>query len=87
MMPAEGGRADRRATFDRPYAQAADPWGFDAGDYERRKRRATLDALADRRFAAGLEIGCSFGVLTERLALARGSAPRPAPARRPARRR
>ncbi len=54
--------------FDRLYAADPDPWRFVASPYEREKYAATLAALPDRRFAAGLEVGCSIGVLTQQLA-------------------
>jgi cyclopropane fatty-acyl-phospholipid synthase-like methyltransferase len=57
-----------RAYFDAIYARESDPWQFATSDYERQKYAASLAALPDRRFAAGLEIGCSIGVLTGQLA-------------------
>ena len=56
------------AYFERLYAQNPDPWNFTGSAYERRKYAATLAMLGDQRFARGLEIGCSIGVLTKRLA-------------------
>jgi trans-aconitate methyltransferase len=53
--------------FEQLYAGDADPWRFATSDYERDKYAATLAALPDRSFAAGLEVGCSFGVLTRQL--------------------
>ena len=53
--------------FDDLYAHDPDPWGFETSDYERAKYDATLAALDGRHYARGLEIGCSIGVLTERL--------------------
>ena len=50
------------------YARDADPWGFATSDYERRKYDATLAALAGAPIKRALEIGCSIGVLTARLA-------------------
>jgi predicted TPR repeat methyltransferase len=50
------------------YAENPDPWAFETSDYERAKYDATIAALDGRTFANGLEIGCSIGVLTERLA-------------------
>jgi SAM-dependent methyltransferase len=57
-----------RAFFDDLYASDPDPWGFETSDYEARKYDATVAALAGRRYASALEVGCSIGVLTERLA-------------------
>jgi predicted TPR repeat methyltransferase len=54
--------------FDALYAANPDPWGFETSDYEKAKYDATLAALGTGHFARGLEIGCSIGVLTERLA-------------------
>jgi trans-aconitate methyltransferase len=54
--------------FDALYADNPDPWGFETSDYERAKYDATLAALPRSSFAAALEVGCSIGVLTERLA-------------------
>ncbi|MGI8411304.1 MAG: SAM-dependent methyltransferase [Solirubrobacteraceae bacterium] len=54
--------------FERLYAQDDDPWRFATSDYERRKYEQTLAALGARRFPRGLEIGCSVGVFTARLA-------------------
>jgi SAM-dependent methyltransferase len=56
------------AYFDALYAAADDPWDFTTSAYERAKYDRTIAALGDRRFARGLEIGCSIGVLTARLA-------------------
>ena len=50
--------------FDEFYTGRPDPWGFETRWYEERKRALTLASLPRRRFAAGLEIGCSTGVLT-----------------------
>ncbi len=54
--------------FDRLYAESPDPWNFAGSPYERAKYSATLDALGDRMFDHVLEVGCSIGVLTRRLA-------------------
>jgi predicted TPR repeat methyltransferase len=58
----------RPAFFDEIYAADPDPWKFETSPYEQAKYDATIDALQQQRFANGLEIGCSIGVLTERLA-------------------
>jgi SAM-dependent methyltransferase len=58
----------RPAFFDEIYASDPDPWKFETSPYERAKYDATIAALEGRRFANGLEIGCSIGVLTRRLA-------------------
>ena len=54
--------------FDELYAGDPDPWGFATSEYEQAKYAATIDALEGRRYASALEIGCSIGVLTARLA-------------------
>ena len=56
------------AYFDRKYAFDPDPWGFATSAYEADKYRATLAALPRARYRRALEVGCSIGVLTERLA-------------------
>ncbi len=54
--------------FDQLYAADPDPWHFATSAYERAKYQVTLAALPGRRFASGLEVGCSIGVLTRLLA-------------------
>jgi predicted TPR repeat methyltransferase len=54
--------------FDALYAKDPDPWRFQTSDYEDAKYTATIAALRGRTFATGLEVGCSIGVLTGRLA-------------------
>lgn len=54
--------------FERLYAQDDDPWQFATSSYEHLKYQRTLEALAGRHFARGLEVGCSIGVFTELLA-------------------
>jgi predicted TPR repeat methyltransferase len=54
--------------FQRLYESNPDPWGFQSSPYERAKYWTTLNALDDRRFASGLEVGCSIGILTGMLA-------------------
>jgi SAM-dependent methyltransferase len=61
-------RSRSAAHFRRLYDASPDPWGFVGNAYEQAKYRRTLEALDDRRFASGLEIGCSIGVLTRMLA-------------------
>lgn len=60
-------RRDKSITpdyFDGLYAADRDPWAFETSDYERAKYARTIAALPDGRFANGLEVGCSIGVLT-----------------------
>jgi SAM-dependent methyltransferase len=54
--------------FEDVYAAAQDPWSLASRWYERRKYAVTLAALPQDRYARGLEIGCSVGVLTALLA-------------------
>jgi len=56
------------AYFDGLYRAAPDPWGFASSDYEAEKYDHTLAALGDEKAASALEVGCSIGVLTRRLA-------------------
>ncbi len=56
------------AYFEGLYGADPDPWRFATSAYERGKYAATLAALPPRRFAAGLEVGCSIGILTAQLA-------------------
>ncbi len=45
-----------------------DPWGFQTDPYEQAKYHRSIALLGRRRFASGLEVGCSIGVLTHMLA-------------------
>jgi len=54
--------------FSRIYDRKADPWGFSSSEYEREKYDITLASLPREQYEAGLEVGCSIGVLTARLA-------------------
>ena len=54
--------------FRRIYERHPDPWKFASSDYERQKYDITLESLPRDRYRNGLEIGCSIGVLTARLA-------------------
>ena len=56
------------AFFADMYADTIDPWHFATSSYEYEKYQATIAALDGARFASALEIGCSIGVLTARLA-------------------
>jgi 2-polyprenyl-3-methyl-5-hydroxy-6-metoxy-1,4-benzoquinol methylase len=62
-------KSSRRAQhFERLYRENPDPWRFTTSLYEEQKYEATLSALGSRRFRMALEVGCSIGVLTNRLA-------------------
>lgn len=54
--------------FDALYARSPDPWAFETSAYEDAKYAATLAALPQQHYRQVLEIGCSIGVLTARLA-------------------
>jgi 2-polyprenyl-3-methyl-5-hydroxy-6-metoxy-1,4-benzoquinol methylase len=54
--------------FERLYAERADPWNLSNSDYETQKYAATLEALPAARFQNAVEVGCSIGTLTEKLA-------------------
>lgn len=53
--------------FERIYAADPDPWEYRSSRYEDEKYERTLDALPARHMDRALELGCSIGVLTERL--------------------
>lgn len=54
--------------FDQLYADNPDPWRMVSNEYEDAKYAATLAALPRVRYQHAIEIGCSVGVLTARLA-------------------
>ena len=54
--------------FDRFYSFAPDPWALESNRYEQAKYEHLLCTLPDERVGRVLEIGCSIGILTERLA-------------------
>lgn len=54
--------------FRRVYERSTDPWSFQTSAYEAAKYADTLRSLPAGRFANALEIGCSIGVLTCKLA-------------------
>ena len=56
------------AYFEDLYASDPDPWRFATSAYEAEKYAATMDALPGADYRHALEIGCSIGVLTRRLA-------------------
>lgn len=67
-MNGRSGSSLQPSYFDKLYAQDSDPWQFETSAYETAKYDATLAALPQERFVSVLEIGCSIGVLTARLA-------------------
>ena len=56
------------AYFEAIYDRDPDPWRFATSTYEARKYAATLAALPKPRYRRAFEVGCSIGVLTQRLA-------------------
>ena len=54
--------------FEDVYAAKDDPWDFTTSEYEAKKYAVTIDALPRENYANAFEIGCSIGVLTEKLA-------------------
>lgn len=58
----------QRAYFDALYAADPDPWKFASSAYEKEKYAITVASLPRTRYASGLEVGCSIGVLTRALA-------------------
>jgi LmbE family N-acetylglucosaminyl deacetylase/protein-L-isoaspartate O-methyltransferase len=64
--PSEGDLAS--SFFDAAYRRRRDPWRLETRWYEARKRALTVASLPDEHYGSALEIGCSIGVLTERLA-------------------
>jgi 2-polyprenyl-3-methyl-5-hydroxy-6-metoxy-1,4-benzoquinol methylase len=54
--------------FERLYRRDPDPWGFANSPYEQQKYEATLAVLGTKHFQSALEVGCSIGILTSRLA-------------------
>jgi len=53
--------------FNRMYQQNEDPWDFENSAYEREKYEATLRAIPKETYENVFEIGCSNGVLSEKL--------------------
>ncbi|HCF30080.1 MAG TPA: methyltransferase [Cyanobacteria bacterium UBA11049] len=54
--------------FDNLYNVDSDPWKFETSEYEANKYAATVAALPKQRYHSAFEIGCSIGVLTQKLA-------------------
>lgn len=54
--------------FDNLYSADPDPWKFETSEYEANKYAATVSALPKQRYRSAFEIGCSIGVLTQKLA-------------------
>jgi 2-polyprenyl-3-methyl-5-hydroxy-6-metoxy-1,4-benzoquinol methylase len=58
----------RPEDFEALYARNPDPWNFASSAYEHEKYDATIAAIGGRRYGNAMEVGCSIGVLTARLA-------------------
>jgi trans-aconitate methyltransferase len=56
-----------REYFETLYYRDPDPWHFETSRYEQAKYAATLACLPREHYRQGLELGCSIGVLTEKL--------------------
>ena len=54
--------------FEGRYREDIDPWDFRSSAYEREKYDATLIALGKPTYKHVLEVGCSIGVFTTKLA-------------------
>ncbi len=54
--------------FEDVYAAKDDPWDFTTSEYEAEKYAATIEFLPREHYENAFEIGCSIGVLTEKLA-------------------
>jgi 2-polyprenyl-3-methyl-5-hydroxy-6-metoxy-1,4-benzoquinol methylase len=54
--------------FEELYRENPDPWNFAISGYENAKYTESLAALPARSYTSALEVGCSIGVFTERLA-------------------
>jgi trans-aconitate methyltransferase len=55
--------------FDAIYSTHDDPWDFTTSKYEAEKYDATISSLPNDHYVSAFEIGCSIGVLTEKLAI------------------
>ena len=66
--PAKPRTSLRPEYFHDLYHANGDPWNFETSPYEDGKYTATLASLPRPFYPAAFEVGCSIGVLTERLA-------------------
>jgi predicted TPR repeat methyltransferase len=57
-----------REFFEELYAKSPDPFDFETSAYEAAKYQRTIATLPRARYKQAVEIGCSIGVLTSRLA-------------------
>ena len=61
-------RSRTREYFSRLYQELEDPWDYESSEYEAEKYNASLRALRREQYQNALEIGCSIGVFTAKLA-------------------
>jgi SAM-dependent methyltransferase len=61
-------RRGSRSSLERFYAGAHDPFNFDSNPYEHAKFDDLLEVIGPGPFGRALEVGCSIGTFTERLA-------------------
>lgn len=54
--------------FEDVYAANDDPWDFETSEYEAEKYTETIKSLPRENYKNAFEIGCSIGVLSEKLA-------------------
>jgi len=61
---------DNRFEFERLYLEKPDPWELRSSSYEQEKYKRTLDRILETRRGSEsvLEVGCSLGLFTRRLA-------------------
>ena len=57
-----------RGFFEEMYLKSPDPFDFETSAYEAAKYQHTVAILPRDRYHQGVEVGCSIGVLTSRLA-------------------
>ncbi|PWS29451.1 hypothetical protein DHW03_06455 [Pedobacter yonginense] len=50
--------------FETLYSSNIDPWNFEKSEYEREKYATSIQAIPQRQYEMGLEIGCSIGIFT-----------------------
>lgn len=57
-----------REYFTRLYRENEDPWDYESSEYEAEKYETSLQALPREQYQNALEIGCSIGVFTAKMA-------------------
>jgi LmbE family N-acetylglucosaminyl deacetylase len=53
--------------FEKLYEKSIDPWNYQSNSYEINRFDATIQALPQKHYKNACEIGCSIGVLTEKI--------------------